>query len=147
MAHCCPAVCAASCPFEEQVLDFAPTESLPCLGNTVSSTTHAESGSSSAVIRFPSRAQTSPHSQGLCPTNCCMACTFPSGSRRPSARSIFAPRPAAGRARTVRPNAAARCAPPAPASRAGIAPTADETWPSDFQSCPSASMSEEDVNT
>src|SRR5258708_7444130 len=58
-----------------------PTECVPCLGNPVSSITHAGSGSSSAVIRRPIRSHTGFQAHGLCPMNCCMACTFPSGRR------------------------------------------------------------------
>jgi hypothetical protein len=43
--------------------------------------THTGSGVSSAVIRCAKRCQTGAQGQGLCPINCCMACTFPSGKR------------------------------------------------------------------
>src|ERR1017187_5466433 len=65
----------------------------------------------------------------------------------PSARSIFVLRPAADRAHRVLPSAAAHCGRLAPASRAGIAPGADETWRSGSRSCPSVPASKSNVNT
>src|SRR5271157_4615568 len=43
--------------------------------------THTGSGVNSAVMRYAKRCQTGAQSQGLCPINCCIACTLPSGSR------------------------------------------------------------------
>jgi hypothetical protein len=57
-----------------------PTEALPYLGKPVSSTIQA-SGSTAAVIRAASRWRTPRQSHGLWLTNCCSACSSPSGSR------------------------------------------------------------------
>ena len=43
--------------------------------------THTGSGLNSAVMRCAKRCQTGAQSQGLCPINCCIACTLPSGNR------------------------------------------------------------------
>src|ERR1700732_3903034 len=58
-----------------------PTECFPCLGKPVSSITQTGSGSNSAVMRLATRSQRGIQSHGLCPTNCCRACTFPSAER------------------------------------------------------------------
>src|SRR5471032_1854426 len=63
------------------LLPCSPTECSPCFGNPVSSITHIASGSSSLTIRRANRSHTGCHSHGLCPTNCCIACSLPSGNR------------------------------------------------------------------
>ena len=58
-----------------------PTECEPCFGKPVSSITHIASGSNSLTIRPANRSHTGSQSHGLCPTNCCIACSLPSGKR------------------------------------------------------------------
>jgi hypothetical protein len=70
----------ATLPRAPEYWQATPTEAVPNFGKPVSSTIQA-SGSTTALIWVASRWRIGRQSQGLWLTNCCSACSLPSGWR------------------------------------------------------------------